>query len=84
MKDAEGKLSAASPDQALAPENKALQILQKAEEEYETQISVSQQQGGGGGGGGGAQQQELTEQGLDWYAEDVHCVSKERLDGTRK
>ncbi len=61
MKDAEGKLSAASPDQALPPENKALQILQKAEEEYETQISVSRQQGGGGGGGGGAMQQELSE-----------------------
>jgi hypothetical protein len=61
MKEAEGKLSAATPDQALPPENKALQILQKAEEEYETQISVSRQQGGGGGGGGGAMQQELSE-----------------------
>ncbi|HZM95451.1 MAG TPA: DUF4175 family protein [Vicinamibacterales bacterium] len=61
MKDAEGKLSAAAPDQALPPENKALQVLQKAEEEYETQISVSRQQGGGGGGGGGAMQQELAE-----------------------
>jgi hypothetical protein len=61
MKEAEGKLSAATPDQALPPENKALQILQKAEEEYETQISVSRQQGGGGGGGGGAMQQELAE-----------------------
>ncbi len=61
MKEAEGKLSAANPDQALPPENKALQILQKAEEEYETQISVSRQQGGGGGGGGGAMQQELSE-----------------------
>jgi hypothetical protein len=61
MKDAEGKLSAAAPDQALPPENKALQILQKAEEEYETQISVNRQQGGGGGGGGGAMQQELAE-----------------------
>ncbi len=61
MKEAEGKLSAAAPDQALPPENKALQILQKAEEEYETQISVNRQQGGGGGGGGGAMQQELSE-----------------------
>ena len=61
MKEAEGKLSAAAPDQALPPENKALQTLQKAEEEYETQISVSRQQGGGGGGGGGAMQQELAE-----------------------
>lgn len=61
MKEAEGKLSAANPDQALPPENKALQVLQKAEEEYETQISVNRQQGGGGGGGGGAMQQELAE-----------------------
>jgi uncharacterized protein DUF4175 len=60
MKEAEGKLSAASPDQALPPENKALTILQKAEEEYETQIQVSRQQGGGGGGGGGQVQQELA------------------------
>jgi hypothetical protein len=62
MKEAEGKLSAAAPDQALPSENKALQTLQKAEEEYETQISVNRQQGGGGGGGGGgAMQQELAD-----------------------
>ena len=61
MKEAEGKLTTVAPDQALPPENKALQILQKAEEEYETQISVQRQQGGGGGGGGGAVQQELAE-----------------------
>ena len=60
MKEAETKLAAVSPDGALPPEHKALQILQKAEEEYETQISV-QQGGGGGGGGGSAQQQELSE-----------------------
>ena len=60
MKEAETKLAAVSPDGALPPEHKALQILQKAEEEYETQISV-QQGGGGGGGGGSAQQQELAE-----------------------
>lgn len=61
MKDAEAKLNAAQPEQALHPENKALQILQKAEEEYETQVSVSRQAGGGGGGAGGAMQQELAE-----------------------
>ena len=60
MKEAETKLAAVSPDGALPPEHKALQILQKAEEEYEYQISV-QQGGGGGGGGGSAQQQELSE-----------------------
>src|SRR4029077_13540442 len=48
MKDAEQKLSSTAPDAALGPDNKALTLLQKAEEEYETQVSV--QQGGGGGG----------------------------------
>jgi hypothetical protein len=61
MKEAETKLAAVSPDGALPSEHKALQVLQKAEEEYEQQISVQQQQGGGGGGGGSAQQQELAE-----------------------
>jgi hypothetical protein len=60
MKEAEGKLADVSPEGALPPEHKALQILQKAEEEYEYQISA-QQGGGGGGGGGSAQQQELAE-----------------------
>ena len=52
MKNAEGKLHAVSPDGALPPEQKALQFLQKAEEEYETQVQIQRQQGGGGGGGG--------------------------------
>ena len=50
MTAAEGKLRAPDPQGALEPEQKALQALQKAEEEYELQ--VSQQRGGGGGGGG--------------------------------
>src|SRR3954469_1214180 len=56
MKQAEAKLQAASPDGAIPFEQKALQILQKAEEEYETQVSMQRQQGGGGGGGGGQSQ----------------------------
>ncbi len=72
MKDAENQLSAARPEGALPPENQALRILQKAEEEYEMQVSVNRQQGGGGGGGGGgAMQQELAdlfEQELDQMA----------------
>src|SRR5262249_24204902 len=52
MKAAEQKLQAQSADDALPPENRALQQLQKAEEEYEKQ--VRSQRGGGGGGGGGA------------------------------
>ncbi len=38
MKNAEAKLQKADPQGALEPEQKALQILQKAEEEYETQV----------------------------------------------
>ncbi len=39
MKAAEAKLQAQSPNDALPPENRALQQLQSAEEEYEKQIS---------------------------------------------
>jgi hypothetical protein len=49
MTAAEGKLRAPDPQGALEPEQKALQALQKAEEEYELQVSM--QRGGGGGGG---------------------------------
>ena len=71
MKDAEAQLAKVAPDVALSSEHKALQILQKAEEEYQTQVSVQQQGGGGGGGGGSQQQQELAdifEQELDKMA----------------
>jgi hypothetical protein len=71
MKEAETKLAASSPETALPAEHKALQVLQKAEEEYELQVSAGQQGGGGGGGGGGAMQQELAdifEQELDKMA----------------
>jgi hypothetical protein len=65
MEQAEGKLSAnpPAPDQAKPLENQALRVLQKMEEEFQLQISVSrgQQGGGGGGGGGGQMQQELAE-----------------------
>src|SRR5688500_12569878 len=50
MAAAEAKLRASDPQGALEPEQKALQFLQKAEEEYEVQVSM--QSGGGGGGGG--------------------------------
>jgi hypothetical protein len=52
MKNAEAKLQTVNPAGALPPEQKALQLLQKAEEEYELQVQVQRQQGGGGGGGG--------------------------------
>ena len=58
MKSAEGKLQQASPDGAIPFEQKALQILQKAEEEYEVAGQHAAQQGGGGGGGGQSQMAE--------------------------
>ena len=59
MKNAEAKLQKADPQGALEPEQKALQFLQKAEEEYEVQVST--QQGGGGGGGNSAMAQDLAD-----------------------
>jgi hypothetical protein len=60
MQQAEAKLGAASPDAALPPEHRALQLLQKAEEEYETQVSTDRN-AGGGGGGSSAMAQELAD-----------------------
>jgi len=86
MKEAESKLSATAPDQALASENKALTLLQKAEEEYETQVSV--QQGGGGGGGGSSQQRELAdifEQELDKMASRYETADRQmQANGDRQ
>jgi hypothetical protein len=86
MKEAEGKLSATAPDQALGPENKALTLLQKAEEEYEMQVSV--QQGGGGGGGGSSQQRELAdifEQELDKMASRYETADRQmQANGDRQ
>ncbi|MGH9310266.1 MAG: DUF4175 family protein, partial [Vicinamibacterales bacterium] len=60
MTSAEGKLRATDTQGALEPEQKALQMLQKAEEEYEVQVSM-QRGGGGGGGGQSATAQELAD-----------------------
>jgi uncharacterized protein DUF4175 len=86
MKEAESKLGATAPDQALGPENKALTLLQKAEEEYEMQVSV--QQGGGGGGGGSSQQRELAdifEQELDKMASRYETADRQmQANGDRQ
>jgi DNA-directed RNA polymerase subunit F len=50
MKAAESQLKTLKADDALPPEQRALKLLQDAEQEYETMVST--QQGGGGGGGG--------------------------------
>src|SRR5436190_13953731 len=51
MKSAEAELKGLKADSALSPEQRALKLLQEAEQQYELQ--VAQQQGGGGGVGGG-------------------------------
>lgn len=50
MKAAEGDLKAMKAEGALSPEQRALKLLQEAEQQYEVQVAM--QQGGGGGGGG--------------------------------
>src|SRR6185503_15962269 len=54
MKLAESDLKGQKAKEALTPEQKALKLLQDAEQNYELQVST--QRGGGGGGGGGSQQ----------------------------
>jgi hypothetical protein len=61
MKGAEARLREPNPEAALPPEQRALQFLQKAEEEYELQVSTSRQQGGGGGGGAGSIAEDLAD-----------------------
>lgn len=60
MEAAEALLREEDPRAALAPEQRALTVLQKAEETYERYVG-QQQQGGGGGGGGGASAEELAD-----------------------
>lgn len=82
MKEAEAQLAKTAPDQALPAENRALQVLQKAEEEYQMQVSA--QQGGGGGGGGGSQQQQeladIFEQELDKMASRYETANRSQQE----
>jgi hypothetical protein len=55
MKAAENDLKAMKPDSALSPEQRALKLLQDAEQQYEMQVAM---QNGGGGGGGNSQMAE--------------------------
>jgi hypothetical protein len=50
MRKAEAQLQARNPGTALAPEQQALQYLQKAEEQYQVQVASGRNAGGGGGG----------------------------------
>ncbi|MFN8062549.1 MAG: DUF4175 family protein [Vicinamibacterales bacterium] len=63
MKDAEAKLQAGAPNEALPPEQRALQLLQKAEEEYRVQVTQNQS----GGGGGGGQQSQIAQELADLF-----------------
>src|SRR5262245_7452097 len=56
MKTAESNLKGQQAKEALSPEQRALKLLQDAEQEYEVQVST--QRGGGGGGGGNQQMAE--------------------------
>jgi DNA repair exonuclease SbcCD ATPase subunit len=62
MAQAESDLKAMKPNDALAPEQRALKIPQVVEQRCETQIA--QQQGGGGGGG---QQSQMAEDLADLF-----------------
>src|SRR5436309_3215068 len=83
MKSAEGELKALKADSALSPEQRALKLLQEAEQQYELQ--VSQQQGGGGGGGGQNQMAEdladLFELELDKLANQYEMQSRAEQQG---
>ncbi len=61
MKEAEGKLQGQTPDGALPPEQRALQFLQQAEEEFELQVQTQRNAGGGGGGGAGSIAEDLAD-----------------------
>ena len=77
MKNAEAKLQKADPQGALEPEQKALQVLQKAEEEYETQVQMGRQQGGGGGGGQSAMAEDLA----DLFELELDKMANQYRDG---
>jgi hypothetical protein len=61
MEAAESFLREQNPRDALPPEQRALTVLQKAEETYERYVGQQQGGGGGGGGGGGASAEELAD-----------------------
>jgi hypothetical protein len=84
MKSAESDLKALKADSALSPEQRALKLLQDAEQQYELQ--VSQQNGGGGGGGGQNQMAEdladLFELELDKLANQYEMQSRAEQQGS--
>jgi hypothetical protein len=71
MKTAEGNLKAQQAKEALTPEQRALKLLQDAEQNYEVQV----RQGGGGGGGGGNSQ--LSEDLADLFELELDKLSNQ-------
>ena len=63
MKAAEQNLRAENAKDALPPEQRALKLLQDAEQEYETQVAASRN----GGGGGGSEDDALAEDLADLF-----------------
>ena len=61
MEAAEAVLADGELQEAISPELRALLQLQKAEENYEFEVSQGQQGGGSGGGGGGARADDLAD-----------------------
>ena len=61
MAAATERLHARDFDDALAPEQRALRLLQQAEEAYDAQVSITRNNGGGGGGGSAGLSEELAD-----------------------
>ena len=84
MKAAESDLKALKADAALSPEQRALKLLQDAEQQYELQVAM--QNGGGGGGGGQNQMAEdladLFELELDKLANQYEMQSRAEQQGS--
>ena len=87
MKTAEANLKGQQAKEALSPEQRALKLLQDAEQQYEVQ--VSQQRGGGGGGGGQSQQMsedlaDLFELEMDKLANQYEMQQRAEQQGADK
>ena len=86
MATAEGNLKGLQAKEALSPEQRALKLLQDAEQQYEVQ--VAQQRGGGGGGGGQNQMAEdladLFELELDKLANQYEMQQRAEQQGADK
>lgn len=85
MKTAEELLGEKKPSDALPPEQRALQFLQRAEAAYR-EVQVAQQQGGGGGGGGPNAEDlaDLFELELDKLRNQYETVQRGRRDAANQ